>query len=380
MVQRCYIYLVLLAFLLAAAPLCAQNWMEGPQIHFLSSTQQIHLGQYFDAHEGTLVVGSPFDNTDASGANPISAAGAAYVYALDSSMGWQFVQKLVASDRAMGDRFGLAVSVHGDRLVVGAPEQTYISPNNTWAYNGGAAYVFEKNAQGNWLEVQKIIASDHLSGAHFGAPIDLYNNALAIGAQGYDLPPAPADGGAAYIFELDTQGVWQEQNTLIDPTPEPGNAFPSDISIDGDWMAIGTATNGYNALGTGYMSDAGAVYLHQRLPLGGWALQQKIVPSDRWHGDEFGFAVALEGNQLCVGAPKVETIVAQGNDVGAAYFFQHSNASGWVEEAKVFPPDLDWNDHFGHSVSLSGQQAVIGAPPHDLDTRGGNLVQEAGAS
>ena len=53
-----------------------------------------------------------------------------------------------------------------------------------------------------------------------------------------------------------------------------------------------------------------------------------------------------------------------GNDSGSAYVFKRTGTS-WTQEAKLLPSDGAALDHFGSSVSISGDYAVVGATGDD---------------
>jgi hypothetical protein len=95
-------------------------------------------------------------------------------------------------------------------------------------------------------------------------------------------------------------------------------------------------------------------------PASGWknATQTaKLTPSDRGVGDEFGYSVSLEGDNLVAGAP-----YNQGK--GAAYVFVKP-AGGWkdaTETAKLTASDGAKYDALGYSVSIAGNTVATGAP------------------
>jgi hypothetical protein len=77
--------------------------------------------------------------------------------------------------------------------------------------------------------------------------------------------------------------------------------------------------------------------------------------------DEFGFAIAMSGNTVVVGAP-----FAHGN-AGAAYVFVKP-ASGWTnmtETAELSASDSAPNINFGISVGISGNNIVVGSTAHN---------------
>ncbi len=109
-----------------------------------------------------------------------------------------------------------------------------------------------------------------------------------------------------------------------------------------------------------------------------WMLQQKISASDAAGYDRFGFSVSMSGNNAIVGAWGKES------EKGAAYIF-HFNGTNWVEQQKLISSDAAVGDHFGNSVSIHGSYAVIGANGDDeymgsaylfhFDNTSGNWVQ-----
>jgi hypothetical protein len=88
-----------------------------------------------------------------------------------------------------------------------------------------------------------------------------------------------------------------------------------------------------------------------------WVAQSTLVAADGAAGDQFGAAVALEGDTVVVGAPQSDEV---GPNAGAAYVFVRSGTS-WSLEAKLQPPTQgEAVTGFGSDVSLSGSTVVIG--------------------
>ena len=111
------------------------------------------------------------------------------------------------------------------------------------------------------------------------------------------------------------------------------------------------------------------------------------IPSPSEH-DTFGYAVAVSGNTMVVGAqggdgvipPALPTAAGLTFDTGAAYIYERINGK-WVQTAKLiandgvglnapFLPNDPANsgsgksDQFGVSVAISGDTVAIGAPTH----------------
>ena len=96
----------------------------------------------------TVVVGAVTDSTPGG-----AQSGSAYVF-VRSGQTWSEQQKLVASDAAADDLFGVSVSVSGDTAVVGA-----YADDVPGGMNAGSAYVFVRSGT-TWSQQQKLLASD----------------------------------------------------------------------------------------------------------------------------------------------------------------------------------------------------------------------------
>ncbi len=83
----------------------------------------------------------------------------------------------------------------------------------------------------------------------------------------------------------------------------------------------------------------------------------KMIPSDGAAGDYFGYSVSISGDYAIIGAYGDDD---NGNDSGSAYIFEREG-NDWIQRAKLKPDDGTTGDYFGHSVSISGDYAIIGA-------------------
>jgi hypothetical protein len=88
-----------------------------------------------------------------------------------------------------------------------------------------------------------------------------------------------------------------------------------------------------------------------------WLQEQKLLPDDGAPDDWFGRSVSVSGDVAVIGARSHDD---NGRDSGSAYVFRRDGAE-WRQEQKLLPDDGARDDWFGHSVSVSGDVAVIGA-------------------
>ncbi|MFG0258991.1 MAG: GC-type dockerin domain-anchored protein [Phycisphaerales bacterium JB041] len=119
------------------------------------------------------------------------------------------------------------------------------------------------------------------------------------------------------------------------------------VAIDGAIAGVGSRNDNVNGIGSGsaYLFDASV-----GTPLA------KLVPSDGAAGDNFGYAIAIGGGVVAVGAPFDTTPRGQG--AGSVYLFDASTAA---QLAKIIPADGATGDQFGCAVAISGGQLVVGA-------------------
>jgi hypothetical protein len=270
---------------------------------------------------------------------PMARAAAASPPADD--LGWPS-QKLSASNGAAQYGFGRAIAVSGDTAFIAALN----------APAGGAVYVFERTDTG-WVEVQQLNATDSPDGADFGSSIAIEGDTALIGA---DRTTLTDDGqrhqGAAYIFRKGTDGLWTQTQMLTASDFGAEAQFGNAVAVSGDTALIGA----YNST-IDENSYQGAAYVFTRSGTT-WTETQKLVADDGIGGDDFGNAVALDGNRALVAAEYGSGIAAQS---GTVYAFE--NASGvWNQTVKIIADDGVFFDTFGYAIALAGDTALITAP------------------
>jgi uncharacterized protein (TIGR03437 family) len=270
--------------------------------------------------------------------------GAAYAFTLRDSRSVE-QQKLIASDGGAQEFFGEAVALSGDTLAVGAHAQK-IGANAAQ----GAVYLFTRQG-GVWRFQQKLTANDGAAGAHFGYAVALDGDILAAGAYKDD-PGGSVDQGSAYIFRRNG-AVWTQQQKITGTGGLPYDLFGSTVALSGQTVAVGAWAKGLGR---------GAVYVFT-FNGAAWAQQQEIGANDSAAGNQFGFAVAVSGDTLAAGAPKARIGLNEGQ--GAAYVFTRSGAT-WTQQQKLTASDGARNDEFGGAVALDGDTLAVGAMWDDI--------------
>jgi len=270
------------------------------------------------------------------------------VFLLSSALyaDWDEEQKLTASDATEDDHFGNSVSIDGDYAVIGA---VWDDENG---YASGSAYIFHKNGTG-WIEQTKITASNGSTEDRFGHSVSISGDYAIVGAPYYD--DILENTGEAYIFHRNGTN-WTQQARLAVADVAEEDLFGWSVSISGDYAVVGAVDADDNG------SASGCAYVFHRNGTS-WILQEKLTASDGEQWDNFGQSVSISGGYVVVGAHWNDN---DGTRSGSAYIFRRSDGF-WLEEAKITASDADDEDWFGHSVSISGDYAVIGAYGGDDD-------------
>ncbi|QDU69643.1 FG-GAP repeat protein [Engelhardtia mirabilis] len=313
-------------------------WIEEAAL-FASDAASSGAFAYDVALDGEVaVVGAP--RVDQGAALNV---GAAYVFRRTGGS-WVQEAKLVAADGAAGDLFGWSVAVDGATILVGAEED-----DHSGFERAGAVYVFEFGGT-SWVETAKLTASDSNDLLQFGRTLALDGDTAVVGVPYADT----SDGssvGAVYVFQREAGG-WAEDAKLVADDGEPFDELGEAVAIDGDTIAAGAYRDSHAGGG-----GAGSVYVFARTG-SVWSQSAKLVATDAGSNDQFGVAVAVEGDRLAAGARLEDH--AGGVDAGSTYLFER-DAAGWNEVQKLTASDANGGDQFGYRVALAGERLLVGA-------------------
>jgi subtilisin-like proprotein convertase family protein len=134
------------------------------------------------------------------------------------------------------------------------------------------------------------------------------------------------------------------------PAPELTEADIAALGALGDSVSI----DGIRAVvGLSY-KGAGAAYIYE-WDGDQWVQQATLLASDGQTFDYFGYSVSIDGDQVMVGAPS-----AGSNAEGAVYIFQW-DGNQWMQQTRLANPGYRAESAFGGAVSISGEYAVVGS-------------------
>jgi len=264
----------------------------------------------------TILIGAKYDGDKGL------KSGSAYVF-VRSGTTWTQQQKLTASDGAAGDWFGISVDLDGETAVIGA------TPDNGEGSHSGSAYVFVRSGL-TWSQYQKLVPSDGAEADEFGLSVALDGNTILIGAPKADAwLGATWNGwkrGSAYVFARDGT-TWSLQQKL---TPNDGEQYDYDdydgmmyyfgtsVALDGNTILIGVPGSNLNQPGASF-ARTGSVHVFFRSGTT-WSLQQnRLTANDAESWDYFGSSVAFDSHTFFVGAPSKQSI---NSTIGSVYSYE----------------------------------------------------------
>ncbi|MGB1049423.1 MAG: choice-of-anchor B family protein [Rhodothermales bacterium] len=255
---------------------------------------------------------------------------------------WTFLSAMLMfamGTTAQAQQFGGAVAQSGDDVIVGMSGQNATN---------SSVYVYRPNEDGEYVQVALLARSDNDGNDdRFGRALAADDNTLFVGGT-----LADNSTGGVWVFERDADGNWMETAKLLPDTVGEGDSYGRSIAFSGDFVAIGAA---------GANDQKGAVFVYHRMD-GEWSLHTTLESPYEGEGGFFGLNVAMDGNNLLVGAPftgQSEESAPSGDVYTYSYDAEANTWSGGSALAK-FPGLLD-EANLGLSISMQGPMAVVSA-------------------
>jgi len=270
------------------------TWTQSQELTSTDGTANDSFGTAVAVSGSTAVVSAPNHTV---GTN--THQGVAYVF-VDAAASWSQSAELSSTDGASGDDFGLALSLSGATVVVGA---MYHSVSGL--ANEGAAYVFNWNGQ-SWQQKAELTASNGVAQELFGRSVSVSGPTIAIGAEGQ----TTSGYGAVYVFAWNGAS-WTQSVELLASDGVAGAYFGWSVSVSGTVLAVGAFAQAVNG-----QPGQGSTYLYS-LAAGVWIPAGEFSSPDGTEYDQYGVSVAVSGTTVVVGAQ--DHTVSGNAQQGAAY-------------------------------------------------------------
>jgi hypothetical protein len=234
---------------------------------------------------------------------------------------------------------GAALAADGDEALFGQ-------------YRGFSAGVHGRGADDVWQRIA-LITGTSPTPMTMGAAVDLRGDTAVAGD--------PLDPSGTIVIAERRSGSWTSVSTFH--SPGGGSAgFGSAVAVSDDRVLI--------AAGAPLQNGAGAAYVYTRLP-NGWAFDSALAPAGgAATNDRFGFAVAVAGGRVFVGAP------GRSGSTGAVYVFER-RAGVWTQSAVLVPAGVVANDGWSSAIVADGARVFASAPGRAQGTaaRAGEVVE-----
>ena len=218
------------------------TWTQQAQIQASDAQDSDNFGWALSVDGDYAIVGAYTEDT--GGLN----AGSAYIF-YKSGTTWSQQQKIQSSDIEADDIFGVAVSISGDYIVVGA------SGEDAGGADAGSAYVFVRSGT-TWTQQAILRASDAQASdnyAGYDPAVSISGNRVVVGAFGEDAGGSSA--GAAYVFQR-SGTTWTEVKKIVASDAQASDLFGQTVAIDGTTVLVGAREEDTKA------TAAGAAYIY----------------------------------------------------------------------------------------------------------------------
>jgi hypothetical protein len=227
--------------------------------------------------------------------------------------------------------------------------------------DGADGAVYLYSRQGtSYIFEEKLVNPNATPKAEFGRSVAIQGEMVIVGAR-FAQADTTSEAGAVYVFRKNGD-AWRYEDKIISPEPQTGDNFGRALAIQGNLLVV-TARKNAAERGTAY------IFVNKG---GDWVYQSTLTASDSADGDYFGQSVALQGNSLVIGARN--TANPDGIRAGGFYLFRQSG-NEWNEVTKVTPPYGNGEDQTGFAIAIAGNTIVVTA--RRADPSG---VKDAGAA
>ncbi|GFE87004.1 FG-GAP repeat protein [Steroidobacter agaridevorans] len=188
------------------------------------------------------------------------------------------------------------------------------------------------------LETARLIPGDGVPDGGYGRSVAIDGNIAVVGAT---IEKFPGNGssrpGAAYVFERNAQGIWQQTAKLVGTTPP--DAFGFAVAVDGNVIAVGEPNHErvhvFEKQGSSWVRTA----------------ELGLAPSPTF-GTGNGFSVAVHGDLIAI---------SHRDDNGLALY--RRSTAGWQRIASYSDSFAEEDPtYLGPHVDVTAGIAVFGTP------------------
>ena len=272
---------------------------------------------------------------------PANHKGSVHIFGDNDDGSWEETATLSSASVEVGDGFGMALSVEGNTLLVGAPKT---------GENQGTVYVFRRDHIGTeWTQSTILRSVAAQAGEEFGTAVSLAGEFALVGAPG-------RSRGTGVVVVFQSQGTeWTEVGILEGSAVGIGERFGAAIATDGDRALVG-APGPFPGMVPGAQSQPlpGSAYVFE-LERNSFVERAQVDLDENGPG-MFGYALVLDSDEAFIGAPLGDEMA------GAVYRFTRDRSEVWSEAERLTAASPVPGSGFGMAVASTGFDVLVGAP------------------
>jgi choice-of-anchor B domain-containing protein len=284
-------------------------------------------------------------------AKSIHAPGRVLVYRWQDG-GWSAPAELMANEANVGDGFGSALAVNGERLVVGAPASD-------------AVYVFTPDGD-TWTQSARLTLSDDLQADVAPAPdrrpylgTTLAVSETTIAVRVTDPPFTFQPGTSSVVLFEQVDGAWTASQVLAPEDDATGDGFGTALAFhEGQLLVSAPNASGRSGALHVYARTAERQTDEARTEGDAWTRTQTLTGAD----GGFGRTVLAGNNQLWIGAPNAF-------DGRGAVQTAGRDGDVWTIQDTLLPFDAPRGGQFGSGIARTADGTLwVGAPGASRET------------
>jgi hypothetical protein len=303
-------------------------------------------GTSVDADGDWIAVGAPFRDLSL-GQFTLDDVGAVYLYrrTADGAVPASANQVIRPAGLESGARFGSAVAIDGNTLMVGAPGHGAFTEGRVefWRLDPKAGtWAFVNAFNGGVSQTERL-----------GQTVALDGLRAAAGAPGYQPNTALAESGRVQLFTRNAEGEpFAASQSLLPPSPVQSGQFGSGlaildqplISVLPDRLVVGEPGGGVGS------PPKGLVWIYE-VSGGSFAFARLIAPGAGETGFAFGWAVATSGGRVLVGGLNAVRVLVE-----------ERSGAGWSVGTPINAPIAGDASGFGRALDFEPPWLIVGRP------------------
>ena len=244
------------------------------------------FGRCVGIHGDTAIVGDPRTTV-----NGFENAGTVYVFNRDETGTWKETTRLHPNESTTNGFFGSACEIDDETIVVGEPSLDSL----------GKAYVFDNIESSGWQLTTELVPDmgtfecfDSIQGFRLGSYVS-YKAGTAV------ISPSSSDNcRRVFVFERQAAGNWAQveqlgENGACDYAVSVGQL---DLAIGDPCASVGNTEDSEDLI-----EEAGQVAMYRKTRNNVWQIAEVIQVTEPVQNDHFGRDVAVEGTGILASRP-----------------------------------------------------------------------------